>query len=69
MVGGWRGQGKHGPKYDKNDACIHHSEAHSFSTYAEFSEKLTFLTPLISTHMCAYQGVRNGSFRKILRTY
>ena len=35
---------------------------HPFSTYAKFSEKLTFLTPLIRTRMCAYQGVRNVSF-------
>ena len=34
---------------------------HSFSTYAQFSEKLTFLT-LIRTRTCAYQGVRNVSF-------
>ena len=36
--------------------------AHLLSTYAKFSEKLTFLTPLISTHTCAYRGVRNVSF-------
>ena len=30
---------------------------HSFSTYAKFSEKLTFLT-----RTCSYQGVRNASF-------
>ena len=35
---------------------------HPFSTYAKFSEKLLFLTPLILTRMCAYQGVRNVSF-------
>ena len=34
---------------------------HPFSTYAKFSEKLTFLTPLIRTRMCAYQDV-NVSF-------
>ena len=31
----------------------------SFSKYATFSEKLTFLTPLIPICTCAYQGVRN----------
>ena len=36
---------------------------HLFSTYAKFSEKLTFLPPpLIPTRTCAYQGVRNVSF-------
>ena len=35
--------------------------AHSFSTYAKFSENLTFLTP-ICTHSCAYQGAKNFSF-------
>ena len=35
---------------------------HSFSTYAEFSEKLTFLTPWLRTSACAYQEVRNDSF-------
>ena len=34
---------------------------HSFTTYAKFSEKLTFLTP-IRTRTCAYQGVRNVGF-------
>ena len=33
-----------------------------FSTYAKISEKLTFLTPLICTCTCAYQGVRNVTF-------
>ena len=33
---------------------------HSFSTYAKFSEKLIFLTP-IHTRTCAYQGIRNVS--------
>ena len=33
-----------------------------FSTFAQFSEKLTFLTPRIRTYTCAYQGVRNVSF-------
>ena len=35
-------------------------------------QKLTFLTLLVRTRTCAYQGVRNKSFwyvRKILRTY
>ena len=35
---------------------------HSFSTFAKFSEKLTFLTPLIGTLICVYQGVRDVSF-------
>ena len=35
---------------------------HSFSTYEKFSEKLTFLNPLIRTRTCAYQRVRNVSF-------
>ena len=30
---------------------------HPLSTYANFSEKLTFLTPQIRTSTCAYQGV------------
>ena len=42
---------------------------HSFSTYAEFSEKLLFLTPLIRKRKCVYQGVKELVFRKILRTY
>ena len=33
---------------------------HSFSTYSNFSAKLTFL----STLTCAYQGVRNVSFQQ-----
>ena len=32
---------------------------HSFSTYAKFSAKLTFLT---HTRTCTYQGVRNITF-------
>ena len=35
---------------------------HLFSMFAKFSEKLTFLYPLIHTRTCAYQGVRNVSF-------
>ena len=35
---------------------------HSFSTCADFHEKLTFLPPLMRTGVCAYQGVRNVSF-------
>ena len=35
---------------------------HSLSTYAKFSEKLTFLVPLIRTRTCAYQEVRNVCF-------
>ena len=34
---------------------------HSFSTRAKFSKKLTFLN-LWYVHVCAYQGVRKGSF-------
>ena len=37
---------------------------HPFSTYAKFSEKLLCLTPLICTHMCAYQGVNVSFFGK-----
>ena len=37
---------------------------HSFSTYAEFSEKLTFLTPLIRTRILCVSGVRNVGFSK-----
>ena len=40
-----------------------------FSTFAKCSKQLTFLAPLIRTRMFAYQGVRNVSFQKILRTY
>ena len=29
---------------------------HPFSTYATFSEKLTFLTPLIRTYVCVSGG-------------
>ena len=35
---------------------------HPLSTYVKFSEQLTFLTPLIRTRTCAYQGVRNVNF-------
>ena len=35
---------------------------HPFSTYTKFSEKLIFLTPLIRTRTCTYQGVRNVTF-------
>ena len=35
---------------------------HSFSKFAKFSEKPTFLTPLIRTRTDAYQGLRNISF-------
>ena len=35
---------------------------HPFGTYAKISKKLTFLTPLIRTRTCAYQGVKNVSF-------
>ena len=36
--------------------------SHPFSIYAKFSEKLTFLIPLIQTRTCAYRVVRNVSF-------
>ena len=37
--------------------------SHSFSTYAKFYKKLSCPLPsAIRTRMCAYQGVRNGSF-------
>ena len=37
---------------------------HSFTTYAKFLEKLTFLISylLIHTRSCAYQGIRNVTF-------
>ena len=34
----------------------------SYSTFANFSEKRAFLTPLIRTPACAYQEVRNARF-------
>ena len=41
-----------------------------FSTYAKFTEKLTFLTPWCAhERVCAYQGITDVSFRKILRKY
>ena len=36
--------------------CSEAAWGHPYSTYAKFSEKITFLTP------CAYQGVRNANF-------
>ena len=39
---------------------------HPLSTYAKFSEKLTFLTPLIRPRTCAIQGVRNVNFSENL---
>ena len=36
----------------------------SFSSRVKIFEKLTFLAPLIRTHTCACQGVRNISFSK-----
>ena len=44
------------------DMALNMPRDYSFSTCAKFSEKLTFLTPLIRTRTCAYQGVRNVSF-------
>ena len=38
---------------------------HRFSTYAKFSEKLTFLTPETHTYVCV-SGVRNISFSENL---
>ena len=38
---------------------------HSFSKYTKFFEKLTFLTPT-GKRACAYQGVRDVVFWKIL---
>ena len=35
---------------------------YSFRTYVKFSEKLTFLTPLIRTRTCACYWLRNISF-------
>ena len=42
---------------------------HSFGMYAKFSQKLTFLTPLIRTYMCVSRGQEILVFRKILCTY
>ena len=39
--------------------------AHAFSTYAAFSGKLTFLTPLYTQLRVRNQGVRNVSFSEI----
>ena len=44
-------------------------KGHPLSTYAKFSEKLTFLTPQICTHTCAYQGAGNVNFWKLLRRH
>ena len=44
-------------------------KGHPLRTYAKFSEKLTFLTPQIRTRTCAYEGVGNVSFWKILGTH
>ena len=44
-------------------------KGHSLSTYAKSSENLTFLIPQIRTRTCAYQGVGNVSFWKILRAH
>ena len=41
---------------------------HTFSACTEFSEKLVFFTPWY-TLVCAYQGIRIVSFRKLLGTY
>ena len=32
------------------------------NAYTKFSEKLTFLAPLIRTRTCTYQGIRDASF-------
>ena len=48
---------------------------HSLNTFAKFSQNYYFLSPdshkypLIRTSTVAYQGVKNNSFGKILRTY
>ena len=38
---------------------------HSFSTYAKFSKKLTFIFPLIRIPTCEYEGVRNVVLQNI----
>ena len=38
-------------------------------TRAQNFQKTNISYPLMRTHMCAHQGVRNVSFRKMLRTY
>ena len=42
---------------------------HPFSTYAKFSEKLTFQTPLFAHVRVRIKGSEMLVFRKILRTY
>ena len=42
---------------------------HSVSTYAKFSEKLTFLTPGYAHIRVRISGLEMLVFRKILRTY
>ena len=42
---------------------------HPFSTYAKFSEKLTFLTPWYAHVRARIRGLGMLTFRKILRTY
>ena len=41
---------------------INNHRDHSLITYAKFSEKHKISYPLIRTHSCAYQRVRNDSF-------
>ena len=36
---------------------------------SKISRKTNISNPLIHTHTCAYQGVRNVSYSEILRTY
>ena len=46
---------------DVMNAMNNTAQVYPFSTYAKFSEKLTFY-PMIRRRRCAYQGERNVSF-------
>ena len=35
---------------------------HTFSTYAKYIPKTNISYPMIRTHMCVYQGVKNTTF-------
>ena len=48
---------------EKETSFLDKIRNHPLSTYAKFSKKLTFLTP-ICVRMCVYQGVRNVSCLK-----
>ena len=48
---------------------LYKHRGHLLSTYAEFSEKLTFLSPLYAHVRLRIRGVEMLAFRKILHTY